>query len=481
VFRIFGRPKRTCDGLTRRELLIAGGVAGLGLDRGLGARAAEGPRQKAKSVICLFLFGGWSQLETFDVKPAAPEEIRGLFRPIASALPGFPVCEKVPLIGRRLDRVAVVRGVHSDDANHNTSNILTGRHATVGGTALKGINPGIPHDWPFFMSAIHQQLGQSAAMRGAGSLPQNVCVPNRLGILEGYNRTGPFGGFIGARCDPVCTRFGRTGDRLFQPGGVRADTLSFIPAGVELVPEVTLDRLSSRANLLRQFDEGRSAALRSAATATLDSSRRQALDLVTSDRFRKALDLTAEPARLRDRYGWNLFGQSVLLSRRLVEAGVPLVTAIWDCTKEDNDIALLGWDTHWDHFKACDGWLLPGLDAALSALLDDLEARGMLDETLVVVLSEMGRTPKVNGRAGRDHWVGAYCALFAGAGVRRGIVYGRTDRIASAVTENPVSPQDLLATVYHLCGIGSNAVVFDRQHRELSLYGDGRPICAILT
>jgi len=236
-----------------------------------------------------------------------------------------------------------------------------------------------------------------------------VCLPNRLGLLEGYNRTGPFGGFLGAQHDPVCTRFGQTGDRLFQPGGVRADTLSFTPAGIELGVDVTLDRLSSRASLLEQFEASRAVALQSETTANLDWSRQQALDLVTSNRFRKALDLTAEPARLRDRYGWNLFGQSVLLSRRLVEAGVPLVTAIWDCTKEDNDIALLGWDTHWDHFKACEGWLLPGLDAALSTLLDDLDARGMLDETLVVVLSEMGRTPKINGRAGRDHWVGAYC------------------------------------------------------------------------
>jgi len=451
-------------------------MAGLGLGRGLGAHSYPAPTKKAKSVICLFLFGGWSQLETFDVKPDAPEDVRGPYRPIASALPGFPVCEKIPLFGRRLDRVAVIRGVHSDDANHNTSAILTGRHAKMGGTAIKGINPGIPHDWPYFMSAIHHML----VSERPPALPRNVCVPNRLGHLEGYNRTGPFGGFLGAQHDPVCTRFGRTGERLFQPGGVRADTLSFVPAGVELGPDVTLDRLSRRASLLEQFEAGRAAALRSAATANLDWSRRQALDMVTSDRFRKALDLTAEPARLRDRYGWNLFGQSVLLSRRLVEAGVTLVTAIWDCTKEDNDIALLGWDTHWDHFKACEGWLLPGLDAALSALLDDLDARGMLDETLVVVLSEMGRTPKINARAGRDHWVGAYCALFAGAGVRRGVVHGRTDRIASALTENPVSPQDLLATIYHLCGVGSDAVIFDRQHREMSLYGDGRPIHGIL-
>jgi len=269
--------------------LFAGGVAGLGLSRGLGARAADGPVRKAKSVICLFLFGGWSQLETFDVKPDAPTDIRGPYKVVASAMPGFPVCEKIPLIGRRLDRVAVVRGVHSDDANHNTSAILTGRHATIGGTALKGINPGIPHDWPYFMSAIHHIQGGDRFAPLA--LPRNVCLPNRLGLLEGYNRTGPFGGFLGAQHDPVCTRFGQTGDRLFQPGGVRADTLSFTPAGIELGVHVTLDRLSSRASLLEQFEASRAVALQSETTANLDWSRQQALDLVTSNRFRKALDL----------------------------------------------------------------------------------------------------------------------------------------------------------------------------------------------
>jgi hypothetical protein len=188
----------------------------------------------------------------------------------------------------------------------------------------------------------------------------------------------------------------------------------------------------------------------------------------------------AEPPALRDRYGWNLFGQSVLLSRRPVESGVPLVTAIWDCTKEGSDIATPGWGTHWDPFKACEGWLVPGLDRAPSALFDDLGDRGLLDETLVVCPSEMGRTPRVNGRAGRDHRVGSYRALFAGAGVRPGAVYGRSERIAATVADNPVSPQDLLATVYHLCGIDPAATVTDRFARSLPLYGDGVPIRAIL-
>jgi hypothetical protein len=464
MFRILSNPRRACDGLTRRELLVAGGLGALGV-----ANAAT-PR-RAKSVICLFLFGGWSQYETFDPKPDAAAEIRGPYKPIATPVPGLRVCEHLPRMAKRMDRVALVRSVTSDDANHNTSLILTGHHATVGGTAVKGINPGIPRDWPFFMSAL-----EHFRERGPRTLPGHVCVPNRLGLLEGYHRTGPYGGFLGAQYDPVCTRFGKNGEMLFQPGGVSAETLTFAPGGLDAEPDVTLDRLDRRASLLSQFE----ARLHSVDAQRHDESRSRALDLLTSARFRRALDVRAEPPRLRERYGWNLFGQSVLLARRLVEAGVPLVTAMWDCTRESNDIATLSWDTHWDHFKACEGWLLPGLDQALSALLDDLGARGLLDDTLVVCLSEMGRTPKVNGRAGRDHWVGTYPALFAGAGIKPGAVYGRSDRIGANVAEDPVSPRDLLATVYHLCGVDESAQISDRQRRPVSLYDDGRPIRAIL-
>jgi hypothetical protein len=477
MLRILGHPRQICAGLTRRELLVAGGLAGLGF--GGGPAVAARPTRRAKSVICLFLFGGWSQLETFDLKPGAPAEVRGPYRPIASSVPGIQVCEHLPLLARRMDKVAVVRSVRSDDANHNTSLILTGHNATLGGTAVKGVNSGIPFDRPFFLSAL-QHWRERDGKDVAAPLPRQVCVPNRLGRLEGYHRTGPYGGILGSGYDPVCTQFGNNGEPLFQRDGVRGDTLNFTPAGAALDPEMTLDQLSRRGDLLAQYDARRRDLARSGAVARYDSRQRQALHLLTSDRFRRALDLRSEPAGLRERYGWNLFGQSVLLSRRLVEAGVPLVTAMWDCTKESNDIAMLSWDTHWDHFKACEGWLLPGLDRALSALLDDLGARGLLDETLVVCLSEMGRTPKINSRAGRDHWVGSYCALFAGAGIRGGAVHGRSDRIAAHVTEGPVSPQDLLATVYQLCGVEADAQIHDALGRPLSLYGEGEPIRAIL-
>jgi hypothetical protein len=492
MLRILGNPKQVCAGVTRREVLMAGGCGALGmalgnaLARPAHATATEGPERKAKSVIFMFLFGGWSQLETFDMKPDAAAEVRGPYKPIASSVPGTFVCEHLPLLARRMDKVAVVRSVHSDDANHNTSLILSGHHATIGGTALKGINPGIPTDWPFFMSALEHfweqpTFGQHReSVRADTTLPPHMCVPNRLGLLEGYHRTGPYGGFLGAKYDPVCTQFGKTGEYLFQKNGVSAESFSVTPAGAALGPEMTLDHLKGRASLLQQLDEQRRELRRSRSVARYAASQQRALDLLTSDKFRRVLDLRSEPPALRERYGWNLFGQSVLLSRRLVEAGVPLVTSIWDCTKEDNDISLLSWDTHWDHFKACEGWLLPGTDHAVSTLLDDLAARGLLDETLVVCLSEMGRTPKINGRAGRDHWVGTYCALFAGAGIKTGVLHGRSDKIAGEVADSPVSPQDLLATVYHLCGIGPEAMIYDHLRRPVPLYGEGKPIGAIL-
>jgi hypothetical protein len=329
------------------------------------------------------------------------------------------------------------------------------------------------------MSAL-QSCKAPRPVEPTSGLPNNLCLPNRLGRLEGYWRTGPYGGFLGSRFDPLCTQFGQNGQKLFQPRGVDAETLSFSPAGAALGPQMTLDTLVQRSSLLAQLEAARGDILRSKQTDSWNASQRQSFDLLTSTRFRNALDLSRETLATRDRYGWNLFGQSVLSARRLVEAGVPLVTAIWDCTLEGPDIAGLSWDTHWDHFQACQGWLLPGFDLALSALLDDLVDRGLLEETLVVVLSEMGRTPKINSRAGRDHWVGTYPALFAGGGTIPGAVHGRSDPTGAYVAENPVKPTDLLATAYTLCGVGPEAHITDHLGRPLSLFGDGAAIREIL-
>jgi hypothetical protein len=488
MLRLLGNAKQVCQPLTRRETLFAAGaslpallapaaVGGLGPSAALASPTVATPR--AKSVICLFLFGGWSQYETFDPKPEAAVEVRGPFQSIPSCLPGLRVGEYLPQLARRMDRLALVNSVNSADANHNTSLILTGREAVKGGTATKGFNPGIPFDWPFFMSAL-QALGAPRTTPADGAMPNNLCLPNRLGRLEGYWRTGPYGGFLGPQFDPVCTQTGKAGERLFQPGGVDFQQLSFTPAGAALGPDLSLDLLSRRQSLLTQLESARPALDRSASVRKYSHAQQQSLDLLTSERFRTALDLSREPVETRERYGRNLFGQSVLTARRLVEAGVPLVTALWDCTLESSDIALLSWDTHWDHFQACREWLLPGFDSALAALLDDLEQRGLLDETLVLVISEMGRTPKINTRSGRDHWVGTYPALFAGAGINPGTVYGRSDAQGAYVAADPVQPADLLATVYHLCGVPADTHIVDTLGRPLSLYGPGSPIHGIL-
>ncbi|MEX1229555.1 MAG: DUF1501 domain-containing protein [Planctomycetaceae bacterium] len=490
MLRLLGNTKRVCDGTTRREFLVAGGMSGLGLGmagmtgqlRAANAVAAEPPQGKAKSVICLFLFGGWSQLETFDMKPNAAEEIRGPYKPIASSVPGLQVCEHLPLLSQRMHRMALIRSMTTPDPSHNTARVLTGFDSQSGGL-LKGtgINPAIAGDKPFFMSAL-QYLGEHRGTATSDArLPPHLCLPNRLGLLEGYNRTGPYGGILGSRFDPLCTQFGKNGEHLFEPGGVNAETLSFVPDGAMLHPEITLDRLDRRRSLLEQVEAQRRDLVESTAVAGYAFREEQVMRLLTSDRIRDVLDLNREPADARDRYGWNLFGQSVLLSRRLVENGVPLVTAIWDCTKESSDISMLGWDTHWDHFKACEGWLLPGIDRAISSLLDDLTERGLLDETLVVIFSEMGRTPRVNSRSGRDHWTGTFCALLAGGGTQSGAVYGSSDAIASYVAELPVDPQDLLATVYHSVGYGNETMIYDNQNRPTPLYGEGHVIESILT
>jgi len=257
-----------------------------------------------------------------------------------------------------------------------------------------------------------QARGPRGDSRGTGD---NLCLPNRLGRLEGYWRTGPYGGFLGPQFDPVCTQAGKAGERLFQPGGIDFQQLSFTPAGATLGPDLSLDLLSKRQSLLEQLEGARPALDRSAAVRKYTHAQQQSLDLLTSERFRSALDLSREPVETRERYGRNLFGQSVLTARRLVEAGVPLVTALWDCTLESSDIALLSWDTHWDHFQACREWLLPGFDTALAALLDDLDLSAQSPDTLVLVISDSVNrqhlslygyprptTPKLEARSRQD-------------------------------------------------------------------------------
>lgn len=486
MLRILGSPRRLCDGYTRREMLLAGGLglAGLGLADHLRlteARADDKPDARfgrAKNCILLFLYGSHSQLETFDMKPDAPPEIRGDFKPIRSSLPGLDVCELLPHTARVMDRVTVVRSVTHPHPIHGVAYAVTGV-PTI--DVPMELNPNDSRHWPFIGSVV-DYLGQQNARRKA-TLPQNIALPwpmstRRVGEVA---RAGPYAAFLGGAYNPTWTEFrgkatrnavktlaGNTLDIGEPYRGITPDSRFELAVATELPSDVTVDRLDGRRSLVDQFDRGRRAFDRSNAARDFDRHRAMAYNLIGSEKVRTALDLEREPRPLRESYGMTVFGQAALAARRLVEAGTKFVTVFWD----EFGLAGSGWDTHWDHYPRMKDELLPGLDMALFGLISDLDARGMLDETLVLLLSEHGRTPKLSAAkgGGRDHWSRAYSILMAGGGVARGRVVGRTDKIAGDVIERPVSPKDILATTYHLLGIDSrSALLRDRQDRPMPI------------
>ncbi len=483
MLRILGTPKRLCDGLTRRELLQVGGLGLLGLGNVLPSRAREtGPRSlgKARACILLYLYGAPSQLETFDPKPDAPAEIRGELKSIRSRLPGLDVCELLPRVARVADRVTVVRSLTHPYPIHGVAYALTG---TPQIDVPMELNPHDGRHWPFLGSVVDHVLRR----RGRpGAVPDNVALPfpfssQRVGEVP---RAGPYAAFLGGAHNPVWTTFRGTATRrvvktlqeqkldVAEPYmGVTPDSRFELANATDLPADVTLDRLDRRRSLLEQFDAARRDLERTSAGRAADRYREMAFSLIGSEKVRAALDLGREPAKLRESYGMTLFGQAALTARRLVEAGSRFVTVFWD----EFGLAGSGWDTHWDHYPRMKDELLPGFDLALSGLIEDLDARGLLDETLVLCLSEHGRTPKVQNvrGGGRDHWSQAYSGLLAGGGVARGRVVGRTDRVAGAVAERPVSPKDVLATAYHLLGIDPETQLADRTGRPVPVAGEG--------
>lgn len=475
MLTILGRQRTTCGGVSRREVLQAGGAGllGLSLPRLLAAESAQPPfaGARAKSVIFLFLFGGPSQLETFDMKPEAPEKIRGPFRPVPSRTPGLLISEHLGRCAAISDRFSVIRTMTHKYNDHSTAGhyIQTGSpwHIPVGG----GFNA-TPDDWPSIGSVV-EYLSQRAPRTRPRELPDYVVLPNFLGRIQTYStqlrRPGEYAGWLGRGYDPVTTAIDKR-DPKDNPyfRDCTDDELTFQLNGLVADDALTLDRLSRRRTLLEQFDSER-AAIDNAAHLAYGKFQQRALDLVTSPRTRQALDLRAEPAALRDRYGRHLFGQSTLMARRLVEAGVRFVTVHWDCPDG------YSWDSH-IHSNDVEKHLLPGLDQALSALLVDLEERGLLDETLVVCLGEMGRTPTPNASWGRNHWSTLFPAVLAGAGIRGGAVYGESDKDAAYPVTNPTAPEDLAATIYHALGIDSQIRLPDRQGRPVHMIEGGRPL-----
>ncbi|MEK6262562.1 MAG: DUF1501 domain-containing protein [Planctomycetota bacterium] len=491
MLNLSGPTHSVCGGVSRRELLQAGGAGlfGLSLPKLLQAEEASPPiKPRAKSVIFLFLFGGPSQLETWDMKPLAPSTIRGPFSPIASRTPDLRMCELLPKCAAMSDQFAVVRTLSHDFNDHSGGGhfIQTGKrwHIPIGA----GFNA-TPQDWPSIGSVVeYLDQNQRVVRHGSpdpaetpdrrspvsGNLPSYVVLPNSLGKIQSYStqlkRPGEYAGWLGRGYDPITTSIEKR-DKKDNPY-FRACTdaeLTFQIDGLVAPEAVTLDRLNARQTLLAQFEQQLRRLEGEKALTAYDRFQQRALSLVTSERTRKALDLKQESAAIRDRYGRHLFGQSTLMARRLVEAGVRYVTVHWDAPDG------YSWDSH-TNSKDVGNHLIPGLDQTLSALLTDLKERGLLDETLVVCLGEMGRTPKGNANWGRDHWSTLFPAVLAGAGIRGGIALGQTDKDAAYAVTPPYKPEDLAATIYHALGIDHELRLPDTQGRPVGLMDDGRPI-----
>jgi hypothetical protein len=432
-------------------------------------------------VILLYLFGGPSQLDTLDMKPDAPAEVRGPLKPIRSRLPGCDVSEGLPNLAKVMDRVTVVRSLSHPWNFHGMMWATTG--VPQGSIPLEETQKHALH-LPYIGSIFTYLEQRRNGPKDAAAVPDNLILPFLLSSRRpaAYHYARPHASFLGNTYDPIWTEFrGKATRSMIRMSngpaeeiadpflGITPDSRFEIVPEAELPPDMTLDRLQQRRSLLEQFDQARRRFDSSMAARNLDRQRGLAYSLLHSAQVRRALDLGLEPDRLRETYGMTLFGQGCLQARRLVEAGCRFVTVIWDEYGQLN----AGWDTHVDQKNRLTKDLLPGLDLAFSGLINDLEARGLLDETLVCVMNEMGRTPKLEGD-GRGHWGYAYTNVFAGGGVARGTVVGKTDRIAARVIERPLTAKDVLATIYHLVGIDPHTTLTDRLNRPVPLvpYGD---------
>ncbi|HUE75109.1 MAG TPA: DUF1501 domain-containing protein [Pirellulaceae bacterium] len=440
-------------GLDRRQFLrvSAAGVVGATLPLTPGSTSgADLSSGRAKSVLIVLLSGGPSQLDTLDPKPQAPAEVRGEFAPIKTAVPGVMVCEHLPKLAQQLKRWSIVRALAHPEHNHllATHVALTGRPTPLprGGSDLDRVES--RNDFPNLAAAL------DFVRPGAGGIPTGVSLPNYL--IEGpLTWPGQHAGFLGPKHDPWQINRDPSDPKF------RVDAL-------RLQDGVTVPRLVSRRELLEEFNGGNSPLARSGRVTSLGEQRDVAFSLLTSARMTQAFELSQETDAHRDRYGRSKFGQSLLLSRRLIEAGVPVVQATMGIVQT--------WDTHVDNWGKLKNTLLPQLDMGLAALMDDLSASGLLDQTLVVVMGEFGRTPRIStlpGQTipGRDHWASAYSALFAGAGVRGGQVVGQTDDKAAYPLSQPWSPADVCTTIFSALGVSPSAVIddpLDRPHHLLN-------------
>jgi hypothetical protein len=481
MLTMLGTPRKLCDGWTRRETLKAGALSmlgGLSLPGLLGAEAARsGQAGKAKHVICLYLLGGAATQDMFDLKPDAPTGVKSEFKPIATSAPGVQVCEHLPKLARWMHKAAVVRSVHHQAGCHNP---------LPGYTGWEGMPPDIistKDTYPPSMGAVCEYLRQqNGDYRPGIDLPDYVYMPCYLGWGQAIRRPGPYAGFLGKQYDALYTEV----EPYLDAGKACAPGQPQIVRGAPRLPEskltegVTLDRLSGRHSLLEQFEKERHRLDGHPAPASFDRQQQRAFQLLTSASVRAAFDIEREPPAVRDRYGRTLFGSTTLTARRLIESGVRFVNVTWDIFWDRYKIDYDGWDTHTKNFPILKDWNLPQFDQTVSGLMEDLDTRGLLDETLIVVLSEMGRTPRVNGNGGRDHWTHCFSVFLAGAGLRGGSICGASDAQAAYVKDRPVKPADIVATVYHCLGIDPDMPVYERGGRPVPVAQGGQPVREIL-
>ncbi|MCC2668958.1 MAG: hypothetical protein K0Q72_1429 [Armatimonadetes bacterium] len=470
MISIKGNTARLCDGVTRRDFVRVGalGTLGLGLPQLLQAEAMAAeiakksgkPGKSPKNCILFFLMGGQSQLDMWDMKPDAPEMIRGEFKPIGTNVPGIQICEHLPQLAKRADKFAIIRSM-----THHVKN-----HAPAGYYALSGMAPkrdvanfGLNFDdYPALGSVVSMM---SPATR---QVPSYVQLSPGLVGDTGIQMPGLHAAVLGPQYDPLKV-MSDPNDPRFQ-----VEELS-LPQGVND------GRLTARRSLLKIVEDEFPLIQEAPGIERMGKFYQRAFNLVTSPEARKAFDINQESPKLRDRYGRNIYAQQLLLARRLVESGVRLVTIVWGgAINMPADF----WDTHQGNFPKQKDHLLPAFDQCYSALLDDLTERGMIDDTLVVAMGEFGRTPRVgqitaNGgtdSTGRDHWPFCYSITLAGAGIRTGQVIGKSDETTSTYTERPVTPEDLAATVYHAMGIDYRAEMHDQLKRPLPIVRDGHPV-----
>ena len=478
MITVLGNPRQACSGPTRRAILEAGALSVLsGLSNIRPAKATEqsapavSSRGPAKSVILLYLQGGAPTQDMWDMKPLAAGGVGGEFKPIASSTRGIDICELLPKTARSMHKSAVVRSVYHNGGCHKNLPMYTGFDQNLPDEDFRETDP--PS-----MGSVCSYLQRDQPR----DLPTYAYLPCPLGWGEARKKAGPHGGFLGRRYDAFSTectaRVDHPPDDIWSPQVVRGEPKV---TDTELIDGVTLDRLLSRKRLVDQFDDQFRSLETRYEQGTFPSQQRLAFDMLTSRQIREAFDLSREEDRCRDRYGRTLFGSSTLLARRLVERGVQFINVSWDNFSKRFDVSKAAWDTHERNFPMLRETLLPNFDQTYSALIEDLDTRGLLDQTLVVTMGEMGRTPKINAKGGRDHWTECYSVLFAGAGIHGGMTYGASDEQAAFIKDKPVHIRDICATIYHLLGIDPEMTVPDRAGRPVAIAHGGKPVHEILT